>query len=313
VELHVTAAIHCAAVQRMQLETSLFAATFHTPSTCDAMYYQIRRAVAKLSGANILSICELRDWNGRAIRAVQSRGGVWAFIDYSDGIIRPTHCSWPPPELAQKLFRSDKSQYFYPEDQPCLTQDLGHYSDLQSAHSEDAMVWSYFGAISYAPTEFRCLWAGWLLSLAGCKDSPVNCTVALWRRVPHPDNLTAGGPEIDAIVQTDRTVAFIEAKWRSGESRWQGLDGQTGQLELRSKFLQGVGHRIYGDRTLLLLSLTLDDRAGLPIESEGVRVVALLWKDLIRCSAHPLSEEIERYYDWKRNLIPRRKGFNAPG
>jgi len=106
---------------------------------------------------------------------------------------------------------------------------------------------------------------------------------------------------------------FFEAKWRSGESRWQGLDGRAGQIELRSRFLQSVGSRIYNGQTLILASLTLEDPGGLLLRADGVESVAMLWKELVQSPAHPLGDEIKRYYDWKRNLIPRRRGFEAPG
>lgn len=260
-----------------------------------------------------MSICELRDWNDRTIRAVQSRGGVWAFVDYADGLVRPRDCNWPPPELVQKLFRSDKHQYFYPEDQPSLQQTIGYYTDLQSAHSEDAMVWSYFGPIAYGTQESREEWVHWLLARMNCDSFAHNCCVSLWRRVPHPDNYTPGGPEIDVLIHADHVTVFVEAKWRSGESRWQGLDGRAGQIELRSRFLQSVGARIYNGRKLILASLTLDDPGALLLRADGVQSTAMLWKELVQSPAHPLGDEIKRYYDWKRDLIPRRRGFDAPG
>ena len=191
------------------------------------------------------------NWNGNSVQAVQSRGGVWAFLDYLDNVIRPDGCAWPPPELVQKLARSDKHMYFFPEDQPLLMNKLGYYTDLQSINSEDALVWSYFGPLVYAAPHIRCRWTEWLLGELGCASRVSECAVAVWRRVPHPDNYTQGGPELDAIVVADCAVVMVEAKWRAGESRWQGLDGRTGQIALRSKFIQTLGGKIYGSRRSL--------------------------------------------------------------
>ena len=255
--------------------------------------------------------CGVSNWNGSTVQAVQSRGGVWAFVDYLDNVIRPHACPWPPPELVQKLARSDKQMYFFPEDQPFLVQKLGYYTDLQSVNSEDALVWSYFGPLAYATPDVRCRWAGWLLNHLGCACRIEECAIALWRRVPHPDNYTQGGPELDSVVVTDSAVVMIEAKWRAGESRWQGIDGRTGQIALRSKFIQLLGARIYGDRPIMLLSITLDDRIDPKADDPLCR--ALFWKDVVRSPVHPLQDEIQHYYDWKGNLIPRRRGVEAPG
>jgi hypothetical protein len=70
--------------------------------------------------------------------------------------------------LVQKLARSDKQMYFFPEDQAFLVQKLGYYTDLQSVNSEDALVWSYFGPLAYATPDVRGRWAGWLVSYLGC-------------------------------------------------------------------------------------------------------------------------------------------------
>ena len=260
-----------------------------------------------------MSVCEMPDWNGRTIRAVQSRGGVWAFLDYSDGVIRPSGCAWPPPEIVQKLSRSDKQMYFHEEDRPFLDERLGYYTDLQSVHSEDAIVWSYFGPLAYASRDGRCRWAQWLLERLGCPSQVTDCVVSLWRRVPHPDNYSQGGPELDVIVQTDQAAVLMEAKWRSGEARWQGIDGRTGQIELRCRFIRLVGARIYGERKLTLLSITLDEQPAHVAQADAPPVMSLLWKHIVDCQVHPISHEIRRYYDWKRNLISRRRGIPAPG
>lgn len=259
-----------------------------------------------------MAICQIANWNGRTVSAVQSRGGVWAFLDYLDNVIRPRDCAWPAPELVQKLARSDKQMYFFPEDQPLLAQRLGYYTDLQSVNSEDALVWSYFGPLAYATPDARRRWADWLLGRLGGTRPVQDCSVALWRRVPHPDNYSQGGPELDSVIVTDSAVLLVEAKWRSGEARWQGLDGRMGQIELRSKFIRLLGAKIYDERRLMLLSITLDERVE-PPRADAPFLTSLLWKDIVRCPAHPSSAEIERYYDWKRNLIQRRRGVEAPG
>lgn len=257
---------------------------------------------------------QIENWNGRPIDAIQTRGGVWAFPDYSDGVIRFPACCWPPPEIVQKLFRSDKHIYFHPEDQTLITSKLGYYVDLQSAHSEDSMVWSYFGVLSRAAPDLRIRWAKWFLQLCGCEQDARQCEVTLWRRVPHPDNLAAGGPEIDAVIQTEDTLILVEAKWRSAESRWQGVDGHSGQLELRRRFLANYGRNVYHDRKLVVAVVLLE---GLStpnkFDQDASDTVCLLWRSLAACPVHPAGDEFLRYYNWKRHLIPRKFGVAAPG
>src|SRR5471030_2239786 len=97
-----------------------------------------------------MSPFKLRDWNNREITAVRSKGGVFAFPDYSDNLVRIDRGCWPPPEILQKLYKSEKLWAFPEEEQSLLIGKLGYYCDLQSVHSEDAMQWSYFGPLLYA-------------------------------------------------------------------------------------------------------------------------------------------------------------------
>ena len=253
----------------------------------------------------------LSDWNGRSVPAVQSRGGVWAFLDFGDGMIKFAGIPWPSAEIAQKVCRSDKVSAFYPEDVQAVTAKLGFYTDLQSAHSEDAMVWSYFGPISRAQAAERNEWARWFCSLVEVNTPVASSDICLWRRVTHPDSFGSGGPEIDALIVVDEAVIIIEAKWRSSESRWQGIDGRSSQMQLRDKYLCDLGERVFGKRTVALVSLVLEPTGT--SSSTKLPVRELTWAELCHCNVHPCGYEILSYYDWKRNLIQRRHGVAAPG
>jgi hypothetical protein len=257
-------------------------------------------------------VVQIANWNAQKIRAVRTNAGVWAFPDFSDGVIQlPGNC-WPPTELVQKLYRSERVAYFTAEDQAALVSARGYYSDLQSAHSEDAMVWSYFGPIAYATAGARRQWYAWVAGHLGLPQSQ-NCDVSLWRHIPHPDTLTRGGPEIDATIQTDDSVILIEAKWRGSESRWQGADGLSTQIDLRHRFADTLGSRIYPGKRSLVVYVILDDSQRITPRSGPVQTLCLKWKDLCNCDVHPMAGEVKRYYDWKRSLISRRPGAPAPG
>ena len=228
-----------------------------------------------------MAVETMLDWNGRMIEAIRSRGGTWAFPDYTDGLIRSECSAWPPHELVQKLHRSDKIIYFSGEDQAILTAKFGHYVDLQSANSEDAAVWSYFGPLKHSPVNVRAEWATSFLKLLGSSD-PVNaCDVSLWRRVPHPDSLTPGGPEIDVCVTTEKDLVVIEAKWRASEGHWQGAEGLSTQMQLRSRFLKSLGQKVYPGKSLRLVYIMLDSSQALPDRADAVKTDCLLWSQLL--------------------------------
>jgi hypothetical protein len=239
---------------------------------------------------------------------------VWAFPDFSDNVIRGGSGSWPPPEIVQKLCQSQQLSAFLPEDQSLLTHKLGYYTDLQSINSEDAIQWSYFGALVYGSADQRVTFANWLLETLNLPQRTTSCFMELWRRVPHPDNLTPGGPEIDLLVHGDSCVILCESKWRSGEGRWQGIAGKTTQLELRCQFLEKYGRRLYGDVGFAVLYIVLDEsQRPSPVSASSIPVHVIRWADLCAYTAHPRLEEVRDYYDWKRNLIARKWGASAPG
>lgn len=262
-----------------------------------------------------MSPFKLQDWNNREITAVRSKGGVFAFPDYADNLIRIDQGCWPPPEILQKLYKSEKLWAFPEEEQGLLSGKLGYYCDLQSVHSEDAMQWSYFGPLLYGSEDDRIRFARWLrVKLTLSCEEPSRCSMAMWRRVPHPDNGTPNGPELDLLINTDTFSLLVESKWRSGEGRWQGVDGTATQVQLRQRFLARFGKSMFGEALLAVLCVVLDDsQRSLGDPSISVPVLTSRWTDLCEFTQHIRSEEVRRYYDWKRNLVARKFGMAAPG
>ena len=262
-----------------------------------------------------MPITVLKDWNDNEVSAVRSKGGVFAFPDFADNLLRLDRGAWPPPEVVQKLFKSEKLWAFPEEDQQILTSKLGYYCDLQSVHSEDAMQWSYFGPLVYGTEEQRVDFARWLRSeLALNCPEPTRCSLAMWRRLPHPENGTPNGPELDLLVSTDSFTFLVESKWRSGEGRWQGLEGNATQVQLRQRFLARFGRALFGDSVSGVIYVILDDSQRCTGDSRiQVPVTNLRWADLLRFQSHPRTAEVRRYYDWKRNLVARKFGIPAPG
>lgn len=84
----------------------------------------------------------------------------------------------------------------------------------------------------------------WLMKKLG-RDlpEPNYCQIELWQRIPHPENNVQNGPELDFVIQTDKSVTFGEAKWASGESQGQGVNKDRSQLDLRNHFLTTYGKK----------------------------------------------------------------------
>jgi hypothetical protein len=262
-----------------------------------------------------MPLIELLDWNNRTVMAVRSRGGVFAFPDFADNLIRMDSVCWPPADLVQKLFKSEKLWAFSEEDQTYLSAKLGYYCDLQSVHSEDALHWSYFGPLIYATDIQRLDFARWLRTKLSLKaHEPASCSLSCWRRVPHPENGTPNGPEMDLLIVTDTFTLALESKWRSGEGRWQGMAGNSTQLELRQRFLAQFGPAVFRNGLVAVLYVILDQsqssfgNPGIPIP-----VLNMKWSELCQFAKHPRADEVKRYYDWKRNLVVRKFGTPAPG
>lgn len=121
-----------------------------------------------------MSILTMPNWNGQAIQVATSRGGVFAVCDPWAGLIRGGVEPWPPPELVQKLYQSHQASAFDPSEQAVIKASLGHYTDLQSLHSEDALTWSLFGPLVYAAPDVRAVYASNLINLCTEEAVPVS-------------------------------------------------------------------------------------------------------------------------------------------
>ena len=93
---------------------------------------------------------QIPDWAAAAtVTVAESAGGVLATIDPFANLLRAGVSPWPPSELLQKLYGSDRWRGKTEEDDRLARAALGHYSDLQSLNSEDAITWSFFGPLIY--------------------------------------------------------------------------------------------------------------------------------------------------------------------
>ena len=242
------------------------------------------------------------DWNGKNIASIKSRGGVEAVYYPYDNFIRPQNILWPPSEIVQKLYESIQKKSF--EKDTSLSY-FGYYSDLQSINSEDAITWSVFGSLSRYCNDIRTNYVNDLIKIIGCDDieDAKSSDITLWRRLPHPDKLTPGGPEIDFLIQTENTLILGESKWKSKIGINQGEKGDKNQIELRISFIKKYATVIYSDvknYVVLLVGLEarLEDEIKL-YQDADIRVKYINWNEVINLAKHPLHNELKRYYDWK--------------
>lgn len=246
----------------------------------------------------------MKDWNGQKIAIALSRGGVTVTTHPFDNLIRSGCSPWPPSEIVQKLYQSRQLRAFTGADAELCTSGLGFYCDLQSLHSEDAITWSVFGTAACAP---RSILKDWLTDLMRLLDLPqANMGVPeifLWRRIPHPDTLVSGGPEIDVGILSENAVLLVEAKWQSGVGIRQGKMRDKDQIQLRGEFLQKYGRLIFPNREVYaVIGISLFAGAFSDTTPNGITFRSATWEQICGLASHPQAEELKRYLKWKTKL-----------
>jgi hypothetical protein len=246
------------------------------------------------------------DWRGNEIEVARSAGGVLAVTHPWDNLVRTGIAPWPTPELLQKAYQSRQVRAFRDAELVRVTGKLGFYSDLQSLHSEDAITWSVFGPICYADTAARAAFARSFLDLVEIECGPFsNAAIWLWRRLPHPETLVSGGPEIDFGIQTETAFVLGEAKWMSAVARNQGVSRERTQIELRQEFCEKYGSRIVPDcKHFVVVSVSLCGdlltKATTTAGDVALHSRDATWDAVVELDSHPLREELRSYLAWKR-------------
>jgi hypothetical protein len=242
------------------------------------------------------------NWNNERIQLAKSKTGVLVTTSPWKNLVRGRVTPWPPPELLQKVYQRHRAT-FQGEDAAAATRYLGYYSDIQSLNSEDALTWSVFGPIAYGPADLRSRFAAAVFRLVGIPQPPEEAaTIWLWRRLPHPDTLVSGGPEVDFGIQTQTAFLIGEAKWKSKVARGQGKD--KSQLVLRQQFCEKYGRSLIGGCRhfiVLAVSRTGDLAHEVTTEADGVtlRVRDTTWDAVVNLGLHPEPDELRAYLDGK--------------
>lgn len=242
------------------------------------------------------------DWRGREIAVAHSKGGVLVTTNPLDNLVLPDNRPAPAPEILQKLYKSRQERAFAGEDRVACEAGLGYYCDLQSIHSEDAITWSVFGTVGSSGHSIVEAWVGDLFALLDLEGaSPEQAEIYLWRRIPHPDILVPGGPEIDFGIMTRNTVLLGEAKWLSAVGAAQGKDRNKDQIQLRGEFLSKFGARLFPTRDVhVVVAVGLLPDAFQNTAPPDVIFREMTWDRICAIPSHPYVDEVWKYYLWKR-------------
>jgi hypothetical protein len=244
----------------------------------------------------------MKNWNGEEVENATSRGGVTALANPYHNLVSTGIRPWPPPEVVQKLYKSRQRRAFSGEELQMATKFLSYYSDLQSIHSEDAITWSVFGTVAHAIPAIRKQYVRDLFLKFGIDDQDiVHSEISLWRRIPHPDTLVSGGPEIDFGIHTDRAVVLGEAKWRSSVGAKQGKNKDKDQIQLRVEFLNKYAEKIYPlAEKLIVLGVGIHDDVTDTCQKGNVQCIGVTWDEICSIESHPHSDEVRQYLAWKK-------------
>jgi hypothetical protein len=248
------------------------------------------------------------NWNGVPIRTARSSGGTLLVSDPFDALMRPVAGVWPPSALVMQLGEGESTRYPF-DDQLRLevSASLGHYCALQSINAEDTITWNFFGTLMHGNDAQRASFLNWLCASLGLPwTTNTRCAVDLWRRIPHPYYPSIDGPELDAVLDGEQCVVFVEAKWLSAEGTGRGPNNtRVGQMHLRRRFFERWGRALYGSRGKLVLAVLLNgvlapeqgpDDAGIAVRS--------IWSTLADYADHPNGDEFAHYLAWKLTHSP---------
>jgi hypothetical protein len=229
------------------------------------------------------------------IQIIKSKWKSGAVVDIYDNILIPELFNNPPVELISKLYQSNHLKDYDSKYHDILTKQLGFYCDLQSIKSEDAIVFSYFGYIKNQRHYFQKVWYdSFIKFLFGEANKDYLPSIDLWKRVPHPDTLVPGGPEIDVFIVGTKYYFLIECKWDSPIDSKQGKSGDKDQLQLRKEWIEKIGSKVYPNKTghVLLVDREKKSDVGLTITWDELSELSTTHKTLFK-----------QYLEWKKSFL----------
>jgi len=231
--------------------------------------------------------------NYNEVLIIPSRGKSGAVADIKDNIFNFYDTTWPPSCLVSKIIPSGNIRHFAIENQIKLKEKLGFYSDLQSIKSEDAITWSLFGNMTYAPFELQNRFYNEFVSNIGLNNDTLE-SIELWKRLPHPDNNSIYGPEVDVMLVGKINYILIECKWTSKLGDRQGINKDKNQIQIRQDFIKKLGNQVMGNRLGSIVFIGNDKMSN---------IKSITWSDFCNFESIPFKAEYRKYIEWKLLLL----------
>jgi len=132
---------------------------------------------------------------------------------------------------------------------------------------------------------------------------PKIAEIFLWRRIPHPDKLNPGGPEIDVGISTANSFILVETKWLSAVGKAQGEKRDKDQIQVRREFLKKYAKKLLPNHTqLAVVGIGLSENAFTSNRKKikDVTFRTTTWETICSLKRHPLADEVRRYFNWKK-------------
>lgn len=241
----------------------------------------------------------IKNWNDENIKVIISKGNKIATYNPYDNLIYNNKEIFPKSEIIQKIYKSNQEKAFINEKEKST---MDYYSDIQSINSEDAITWSIFGTLIYSPISSQIEFTKELFKSINIDSYLDDVNIWLWRRIPHPDTLVSGGPEIDFGIQTNSTLLLGEAKWLSSVGKNQGKEKNKDQIDLRIEFIEKYATKLYPSiKEFIILGVSLD-KSIINRTHNYIKLINLSWDELSEIKSHPFYEEIKKYINWKKKI-----------
>jgi hypothetical protein len=245
----------------------------------------------------------IRHWRPRqTLTVAHSRSGIRVTDHPLKNLVQGPSSAWPTPELLQKYYANDRFKGQTPEDDAYARSGLGHYCDLQSLNSEDAITFSFFGNLMRLSPREQQETICRLFELLERPSPTGQVTIWLWRRLPHPEKLAStGGPEIDFGFLFTDTLLLGESKWNSPLGTLQGVHKDRTQLDLRLAYCAGLGPKALPRvRNWMVLGIARNPGLfGASRPATGPSVDSLRWQDLPTLFPESLRSELQEHLAWK--------------
>lgn len=263
----------------------------------------IRSIKRSRSVDSVQPVERLEDWNGKPIAVERSGGGTLLVCDPFEALVRPKSGPWPPSALVMMIGEGESGRYPFPDElRTNVSGRFGHHCALSSINSEDAITWSWFGTLMFAPESQRAAFLNWLGDRIGL---PWAGTVGA-RSICGEESriLTSQGVMDRSWTSFLMATSALPSLKRNGclpRGQVAARTGGSGKCTFGSASSSSGATRCNGERGKLVLGVVLARQlaADHGPDADQVVVRSVTWQDLTEYEEHPNGDEFGRSYRWK--------------